>query len=64
VFRKRPVIADNDERFGERLARFRQVAGFSQRPLAAKIGISTADDCVQILDPFLENERPKKASRA
>ena len=28
------------ERFGERLAKLRQTAGFSQRDLAAEIGIS------------------------
>lgn len=40
VPRKRTTIVSNGERFGERLARFRQAAGFSQRDLAAEIGIS------------------------
>ena len=33
-------IKEGGETFGERLARFRQAAGFSQRDLAAEIGIS------------------------
>jgi transcriptional regulator with XRE-family HTH domain len=37
---KRTPTSDTGERFGERLARFRQAAGFSQRDLAAEIGIS------------------------
>jgi transcriptional regulator with XRE-family HTH domain len=40
VPRKRPAIPNNGERFGERLARFRLSAGFSQRDLATEIGIS------------------------
>jgi transcriptional regulator with XRE-family HTH domain len=35
------------ENFGERLARFRQTAGFSQRGLATKLGI-TADQLLGI----------------
>lgn len=37
---KRTPADDNGERFGKRLARIRQAAGFSQRDLAAEIGIS------------------------
>ena len=37
---KRMPTDDIGERFGERLAKFRQTAGFSQRDLAAEIGIS------------------------
>jgi len=37
--RKMP-IKHSDETFGERLARFRLAAGYSQRDLAAEIGIS------------------------
>jgi transcriptional regulator with XRE-family HTH domain len=38
--RKRIPVSNSAESFGERLTRFRQAAGFSQRDLAAEIGIS------------------------
>ena len=38
--RKAALPADGGESFGSRLARFRKAAGFSQRELAAEVGIS------------------------
>ncbi len=38
--KRKHLLVDSPERFGERLARLRQAAGFSQRALAAEIGIS------------------------
>jgi len=40
VLRKKPPAPNDDEPFGARLARLRQQAGFSQRQLAAQLGIS------------------------
>ncbi len=37
---KRKAVLADKESFGERMARLRQTAGFSQRDLAAEIGIS------------------------
>lgn len=37
---KRPTLRDNGETFGQRLARLRKKAGYSQRDLAAETGIS------------------------
>ncbi len=37
---KKTLLKEEVESFGERLARLRQAAGFSQRDLAAEIGIS------------------------
>ncbi len=38
--RKKAVPPTSDESFGDRLARLRKAAGFSQRELAAELGIS------------------------
>jgi transcriptional regulator with XRE-family HTH domain len=40
VMPKRKMDVEDQETFGDRLARFRQTAGYSQRALAAEIGIS------------------------
>jgi transcriptional regulator with XRE-family HTH domain len=40
VMPKRKIDVEDKETFGDRLARFRQTAGYSQRALAAEIGIS------------------------
>jgi len=37
---KRKVQSDRDETFGQRMARFRKDAGYSQRELAAELGIA------------------------
>jgi transcriptional regulator with XRE-family HTH domain len=37
---KRKIATDTDETFGERLARFRKAAGYTQRDLAAELDIS------------------------
>lgn len=38
--KRKAQLNEEKEKFGERLARFRQTAGFSQRDLAAELGIS------------------------
>jgi transcriptional regulator with XRE-family HTH domain len=40
VMPKRKVQSDQDETFGQRMARFRKDAGYSQRELAAELGIA------------------------
>lgn len=40
VMPKRKMLLEEEETFGEKLARLRQAAGYSQRDLAAELGIS------------------------